>query len=194
MATSNSRSTTVSDEIAPPPANELPWVLEALLFVSEEPQSAGALAAATGASEGAVRRALKQLSADYEARGLRVMDDGRKFQLATQPGYAQYIDRFLGMAPGARLSRAALEVLTIIAYRQPCTRGEIEAVRGVNSDRIVTMLEARGLVEETGIGDGPGQPRLFRTTLKFLEHFGLNSPGDLPALPVEPTLFAVDPL
>ena len=183
------------EAIAPPPQAELPWVLEALLFVAEEPQSLPALAAATGAGEAAVRRALKQLAADYEARGLRLMDDGRRYQLVTHPGFAAYVDRFLGMAPGNRLSRAALEVLTIVAYRQPCSRSEIEAIRGVNSDRVVALLEARGLLEEAGSADGPGRAKLFRTTMKFLEYFGISSPDDLPPLPEQQQQpLALDPL
>jgi len=172
--------------IAAPPPQELPWVLEALLFVSDEPLSAGALAAATGVSDGAVRRALARLTEDYEARGLRVMEDGHRYQLVTAPAYGPYVDRLLGTAPGQRLSRAALEVLTIIAYRQPCTRGEIEAIRGVNSDRLVATLETRGLVENTGQAESPGRPRLYRTTMRFLEHFGIRSASELPALPGAP--------
>jgi segregation and condensation protein B len=184
----------VSEEIAPPPSAELPWVLEALLFVSAEPQPASALAQATGASETAVRRALKQLAADYEARGLRLMHDGRHYQLATHPSYAAYVDRFLGAAAAGRLSRAALEVLTIVAYRQPCTRSEIEAVRGVNSDRLVATLETRGLLEECGTAEGPGRAKLYRTTLRFLEYFGIAGPDELPPLPEERQPAPVDPL
>ena len=181
---------------ARPPANaELPWVLEALLFVSDEPQTLGALASAAGVGEGAARRALVRLAADYEARGLRVMEDGQKYQLVTAPLYAAYVDQLLGSGPGQRLSRAALEVLTIIAYRQPCSRADIEAIRGVNSDKLVAMLESRGLVEQTGIADGPGRAKLFRTTMRFLEHFGISSPRDLPALPeVEGDVLVVEPL
>lgn len=185
----------VSEGITPPPATELPWVIEALLFVAEEPQTVPALAAATGAGEAAVRRALKQLAADYEARGLRLMDDGKRYQLATHPAYAPYVDRFIGMAPGSRLSRAALEVLTIVAYRQPCSRSEVEAIRGVNSDRLVSMLEARGLLEEVGTAEGPGRAKLYRTTMKFLEHFGISSPDELPPLPeVQQQALPVEPL
>ncbi|MGD9933527.1 MAG: SMC-Scp complex subunit ScpB [Dehalococcoidia bacterium] len=176
---------------APRPA-ELPWVLEAILFVAEEPQSFAALAQATGAGEASVRKALRQLAQDYEARGLRVMDDGRRVQLVTHEGYAGYIDQFLGQAPGQRLSRAALEVLTIVAYRQPCSRGEVEAIRGVNSDKLVTTLEVRGLLEEAGTADTPGRAKLYRTTMKFLEYFGIASPSELPPLPAEPGLETVD--
>ncbi|HMS57542.1 MAG TPA: SMC-Scp complex subunit ScpB [Tepidiformaceae bacterium] len=168
-----------------PAPNELPWVIEALLFVSDEPQPLAALANAAGVSEGAVRKALGVLSRDFEARGLRVMEDGQRYQLVTAPDYAPYIDQLLGAGPGQKLSRAALEVLTIVAYKQPCSRAEIEAIRGVNSDRLVTQLEMRGLVEAVGVSEGPGRARLFRTTMKFLEHFGLESPQDLPPIPVD---------
>jgi len=167
----------------PPSANELPWVLEALLFVADEPQPLGALARAAGVSEAAARRALAQLAADYEARGLRLIEDG---QLGAAPEYAPYIEQLIGGGPGQRLSRAALETLTIIAYRQPCTRAEIEAIRGVNSDRHVAILEQRGLIEQAGVGDGPGRPKLYRTTIRFLEHFGISSPKELPPLPEVP--------
>jgi segregation and condensation protein B len=178
----------VSDEgaaITPPSPGELPWVFEALLFVAEEPQTLGALARAAGVGEGSARKALQQLSADYEARGLRLMEDGHRYQLVTAPRYAQYIDAFIGAGPAQRLTRAALETLTIIAYRQPCTRGEIEAIRGVNSDRLVASLEQRGLIDTAGFGDSPGKPKLYRTTMKFLEHFGLQDPAQLPPLPLD---------
>jgi segregation and condensation protein B len=169
-----------------PAPNELPWVIEALLFVADEPQPLGALARAAGVSEAAARRALAQLAADYEARGLRLIEDGKKSQLGAAPEFAPYVEALLGAGPGQRLSRAALETLTIIAYRQPCTRAEVEAIRGVNSDRHVAILEQRGLIDQVGTGDGPGRPKLYRTTIRFLEHFGINSPKDLPPLPDPP--------
>jgi segregation and condensation protein B len=167
----------------PPPPSELPWVLEALLFVADEPQTLGALARATGVSDGAARRALQQLTGDYEARGLRVMEDGQRYQLVSAPDYAPYIDQLLGTGPAQRLTRAALETLTIIAYRQPCTRAEIEAIRGVNSDKLVSTLEQRGLIDNVGQAEGPGRPKLYRTTMKFFEHFGIRSAAELPPLP-----------
>jgi segregation and condensation protein B len=177
---------TEADPIAPPHPNELPWVLEALLFVAEEPQQLQALARAAGVSDGAARKALNQLSADYEARGLRVLEDGQRYQLGASPAYARYIENMLGTGPGQRLTRAALETLTIVAYKQPCTRGEVEAIRGVNSDRLFAILEQRGLIENTGTADGPGRPKLYRTTMRFLEHFGIRSPRELPPLPAAP--------
>ena len=176
------------------PVNELPWVMEALLFVAEEPQPLGALARAAGVSDSAARKALQRLANDYEARGLRLMEDGQRYQLVTAPDYAPYINELLGQGPGQRLSRAALEVLTVIAYKQPCSRAEVEAVRGVNSDRLVAMLEARGLVEHVGLAEGPGKAKLYRTTMRFLEHFGIPSPGELPPLPAEAEPETANPL
>ncbi len=167
------------------PSGELPWVIEAMLFVSEEPQSLAALARAAGVGEVTARRAIDQLKADYEVRGLRLVEDTGHYRLVTAPDYAHFIEALLGTGPGQRLTRAALETLTIIAYKQPCTRAEIEAIRGVNSDRLVATLEQRGLIDNTGRGEGPGRPVLYRTTMKFLEHFGIRGPEELPPLPTD---------
>jgi segregation and condensation protein B len=185
---------TEPDRVAPPPSGELAWVLEALLFVSEEPQTLATLAKAAGVGEGAARRALRQLSADYEARGLRVQEDGHRYQLVTAPSYAPYVANLLGSGPAQRLSRAALETLTIVAYRQPCTRADVETIRGVNSERMLATLEQRGLLEVTGTAEAPGRPKLYRTTMRFYEHFGLRGPDELPPLPREeaPAVEAVD--
>ena len=181
--------------LKPRPASELPWVMEALLFVSEEPQSVAALARAAGCGEGAARKALAQLTEEYEARGLRLMADGHhRYQLVTAPDYAAYVDALVGAGPGQRLTRAALETLTIIAYKQPCTRAEIEAIRGVNSDRLVVTLEQRGLIDSPGWSEGPGRAKLYRTTMKFFEHFGISGPDDLPPLPTPPEPQLTDPL
>ncbi len=166
-----------------PSRDELPWVLEALLLASEEPLGAAALARATGVGERSVRTGIERLSADYEARGLRVREEAGRYHLVTAPEYAPYVARLLGDESSERLSRAALETLTIVAYRQPCTRGEVEAIRGVNSDRIVASLEQRGLVENVGTARSPGRPKLYRPAPRFYEHFGLLGPSDLPPLP-----------
>ncbi|MDZ7727998.1 MAG: SMC-Scp complex subunit ScpB [Dehalococcoidia bacterium] len=184
----------MSEETVKAPArNELPWVLEALLFVSEEPQPLSALARAAGVGEATARKALKQLAADYEARGLRLQEDGQRYQLVTAPAYAPYVTALLGGTAGGRLSRAALETLTIIAYRQPCTRADVESIRGVNSDRLIATLEGRGLIDNVGTADTPGKPRLYRTTMKFFEHFGISGPQDLPPLPGEETTEEASP-
>ena len=167
----------------PPPPSELPWVLEALLFVADEPQTLGALARAAGVSDAAAKRALAQLTGDYEARGLRVMEDGQRYQLVSAPDYAPYIDQLLGTGPAKRLTRAALETLTIIAYRQPCTRAEIEAIRGVNSDKLALHARAARVDRQCRPGRRAGRPKLYRTTMKFFEHFGIRSAAELPPLP-----------
>lgn len=184
----NRQTATASDaeRRSPPAPGELPWVLEAMLFVAEEPQPLAALAQAAGVGEAAVRRALGQLSADYEVRGLRLAEDAGHYRLVTAPDYASYVEALLDTGPAQRLSRATLETLTIIAYRQPCTRSEIEAIRGVNSDKLVATLEHRGLIDSVGRGEGPGRPVLYRTTMRFLEHFGIRSPEELPPLPDDP--------
>jgi hypothetical protein len=104
-------------------------------------------------------------------------------QLVTDPDFGPYVERFLGLESRQRLSGAALESLAIIAYKQPMTRAGVEQVRGVNSDGAIGSLIARGLVEEVGRAPGPGRPALLGTTLRFLEHFGLGKPSDLPPLP-----------
>jgi segregation and condensation protein B len=103
-------------------------------------------------------------------------------QLVTAPEAAPYVEYFLGLEAQRRLSNAALETLAIVAYRQPVTRATVEAVRGVNSDASIATLRARGLLDEGGRAPGPGRPTLFVTTQRFLEHFGLERPEDLPPL------------
>lgn len=179
-------SAAAETNVPAPAGEELPRVLEALLFVAEEPVTAATLARVLGVGEGAVRKALARLREACQGRGLRLLEDGRGYQLVTAPEYAPYVERFLGGADGPRLSRAALETLTIIAYKQPCTRAEVEAIRGVNCDKLIQALELRGLVAVAGQADAPGKPKLYRTTAKFFEYFGLEGPHELPPLPEEP--------
>jgi segregation and condensation protein B len=182
------------DKLSPPPRNELPWVLEAMLFASgDEPRSASAMARAAGVGEATVRRALDQLQADYRARGLRLQYAHGSYRIVTAAQYSKYVAKLLGRADSAKLSRAALEALSIVAYRQPCSRAEVEAVRGVNSDHVVASLEQRGLIEGAGRSDGPGRPKLYRPTLMFYEHFGYTGKDDLPPLPEEEVAEEVDP-
>jgi segregation and condensation protein B len=116
-------------------------------------------------------------------RGLAVQRHGEQLQLTTAPGCAAAVERLLGAPPPARLSRAALEALAIIAYRQPVTRGEIDAVRGVSSDSAVATLLARGLVAEVGRRETVGRPALLAATPECLQYLGLSSLDQLPPLP-----------
>ncbi len=168
--------------ITRPAPDRLPALIESLLFVAEEPQEIGALARSLNVTRQGVERAVAELVASANGRGLFVQRLGDRLQLATVPDAAPYIEQFLEVEHG-RLSRAALEALAVIAYRQPVTRAVIESVRGVNSDQAVATLVARGLVEEVGRAPGPGRPVLFGTTVRFLEYFGLQRPEEMPPLP-----------
>ena len=172
-------------KIGAPAPELLPAVLESLLFVAEEPQEIAALARTVELPRQRVEQALEELAQGAGSRGLFVQRHGDRVQLATVPDAAPYIERFLEVEHG-RLTRASLETLAIIAYRQPVTRATIEAIRGVNADHAVSMLLARELIEEVGRAPGPGRPVLFATTVRFLEYFGLRRPEDLPPLPPDP--------
>ena len=171
--------------LQPPPADKLKAVLESLLFVAQGPVDVGMLARVLRVETGQVEETVETLAADFRERGLRIQRDGRYVQMVTDPEAAPYVERLLGMDNQQRLSHAALEALAIIAYRQPITRAAIDASRGVNSDHAVATLITRGLVEEVGRAAAPGHPALLGTTVRFLEHFGLESPQGLPPLPQE---------
>jgi segregation and condensation protein B len=129
---------------------------------------------------------LKNLSAMYaDGRGLRIQWHGGRVELTTAPNLATLIERFLGLEATARLSRAGLETLAIVAYRQPVTRPGIDSIRGVNSDGVIKSLLNKGLVQEMGRTEGPGRPILYGTTGAFLQHFGLSSVEELPPFVVQ---------
>ena len=161
---------------------DIPAALESLLFVSAEPVAPSQLAAALQVSTSAVEQGLKQLDGELQTRGLRLQRHGGRVQLTTAPEMAETVERFLGLEATSRLSRASLETLAIVAYQQPVTRPQIEAVRGVSSDGVMKSLLGKGLVQEVGRTEGPGRPILYGTSPDFLQHFGLNSLMDLPPL------------
>ncbi len=161
---------------------ELIKILEGLLFVAPEPVTVNHLASAIECEAREVESALEQLKEISQARGIRLQQHGKKVQLVSAPDLADYIERFLGLSVSSKLSPAALEALSIVAYRQPVTRPEIEAIRGVNSDGVLRTLLNKGLVEEVGRLDTVGHPTLFGTTFEFLRYFGLEKLEDLPEL------------
>jgi segregation and condensation protein B len=167
------------------PEARVPALLEALLFVSDGPTDEGALGRALGLARREVRAGLDVLADSLRERGMRLQRGPDGIQLVTAPDAAAYIEAYLGLESGRRLSAAALETLAIIAYRQPVTRGALEAFRGVNCDGAIDTLRNRGLIDIAGRADSPGRPALFATTQKFLEYFGLERPEDLPPLPTE---------
>ncbi|WP_338051674.1 SMC-Scp complex subunit ScpB [Pseudonocardia acidicola] len=176
--------------------SELDAALEALLLVVDAPTEEQALAGALDQPVDRVRSGLRRLSERYTAagRGIDLRRVGEGWRFYTRDTYAPYVERLLLDGQRARLTRAALETLAVVAYRQPVTRARVSAVRGVNCDGVLRTLLTRGLVEEAGV-DGATQGTLFRTTELFLERLGLASVDELPPLaPLLPDVDAIDEL
>jgi segregation and condensation protein B len=164
----------------------LPALVESLLFVAAEPVTIAQLAHVLGASAEATTAAVNELAGAYHAnggRGIRLQQKNDRVQLVSAPEAAPLIERFLGIDLSTSLSTAALETLAVIAYRQPLTRADIEAVRGVNCDGVLRTLISHGLVEPVGRLEQPGRPFLYGTTFQFLQYFGIESVAALPPLP-----------
>lgn len=163
------------------PVDNLLGSIEALLFVSAGPVSIQQLSEALGRSQEDVDAALQSLVSSYRAgRGIRIQQYQGRYQFMSAPEFALEIEKFLGLEASVRLSRAGLETLAIVAYRQPITRPGIDAIRGVNSDGALKSLLSKALVQEVGRSEGPGRPILYGTTSDFLQHFGLESLQELP--------------
>jgi segregation and condensation protein B len=167
---------------------EIRRAMEAVLFLADEAVPAAALAQILEVSRHQVEAALAKMSDDYEARGsgivLRNVAGG--WRLMTHPDAAPVIQQFILSSRHTRLTKASLETLAVVAYKQPVTRHQISSVRGVDSDGVIRALMERGLIEEVGRDDGPGRPVLYGTSALFLERLGLASLADLP--PVTPLL------
>ncbi len=158
-------------------------LIEALLFASDAPLAVEDLArAAEELDTDAVREAIDELRNAYEAEGraFQIYEIAGGYQLLTRPEYAPHVERFETVPGPTRLSGAALEVLAIVAYRQPIGRAEIEDIRGVGSAHVLRSLQDVGVLEVVGRGEGLGRPLLYGTTRRFLEHFGFASLDDLP--------------
>jgi segregation and condensation protein B len=172
--------------------------LEALLFVSDEPLGSSVLAQALDVD----RRRVDDLCAALQTRlderdsGLVLRDIAGGWRLYSHPDAAEVVERFVLSSRQARLTKAALETLAIVAYKQPVTRHQISSIRGVNSDGVLRALQDRGLITETGREQGPGRPMLYGTSAEFLERLGLPSLSALPSLApllgADPTEDAVD--
>ena len=170
--------------LAVSPAGERASALEALLFASAESEDPATLAAALGWPLADVQAGLRELEAMLHGseRGVMLQRDGERVQLVTAPRFGGAVARLLGIERTTRLSSAALETLALVAYRQPLTRAELEAVRGVDSSGVLATLVARELVETAGRRPTPGSPAEYVTTATFLRLFGLASLDELPAL------------
>ena len=156
--------------------------IESLLFVSGRPLEYAELRKLLGVDDAELTGGLQILNdlLESQGRGIRLQRLGEQVQLVTAPENARYIAALLDLPMTARLSTAAMETLAVISYRQPITRAQIEAIRGVNSDRAVASLVQHGLVVEIGRAQTIGRPALFATTPEFLQQFGLTSLEQLP--------------
>lgn len=161
----------------------LTQIVEALLFATDAPLTAGDIARVDERlDEDTVEAVVQQLREEYEAqeRAWQIYDIAGGYQLLTRPDFAPYLERYDTVPQQTRLSNPALEVLAVIAYRQPIGRNEIEEIRGVGSSGVLKTLQDRNLIDIVGRSEGLGRPLLYGTTQKFLEHFGFNSLEDLP--------------
>ena len=161
----------------------LTQIIEALLFASDAPLSAADLSRVDERlDEDTVEAVIQELRAEYELseRSFQIYEVGGGFQLLTRPEFVTVLERYDSVPQPSRLSAPALEVLAIIAYRQPLGRAEIEDIRGVGSSGVLRTLQERSLIEPVARGEGLGRPLLYGTTQKFLEHFGFRSLEDLP--------------
>lgn len=165
--------------------HELSHVIEAILFVAGEPVEISELRRALEITEEETDQAINTLDSDYSfhRRGICLKRFGSHLQLSTRADYAPYVEKLLQPVQKQSLSQAALETLAVIAYKQPVTKLEIEAVRGVKCDYSVQSLTNKGLIEQVGRKEVLGRPILYGTTDKFLSHFGLSSLDDLPKPP-----------
>lgn len=171
--------------------NELKYAVEALLFASERPLSVPEIAEVFSAEgpegkpdETKIRGTLNELKNDYESqrRGFHLLEIAGGYQLVSDPRFSETLKKFYQSRIKKRLTQAALETLSVIAYRQAVTRADVEFIRGVNIDGALKSLLEKNLIKISGRKDVPGRPMLYATTRQFLEHFGLNSLADLPPL------------
>lgn len=153
--------------------------IECLLFVASEPLSVMKIAEIIGTEQATALVLLKELKEAYQDRGFELIEVAGGWQFATKPEQANIIEKYYRPKVNL-LSKAAVETLAIIAYRQPITRAEIEEIRGVNIDRIMGNILEKKLVQDVGRKSGPGRPILYGTTVQFLNFFGLKSLDDLP--------------
>lgn len=165
-------------------ADELERAIEAVLMIAEEPVPPAELGDALGVPSAVVEERCRELATGYQVddRGFMLVRVAGGWRYQSHPELAGYVERFVLRAQRARLSAAALETLAIVAYRQPVSRAQIAAIRGVNVDGVVRSLHQRGYIAEIGRDPGPGQAVLYGTTMLFLERLGLDTLEQLPPL------------
>jgi segregation and condensation protein B len=158
-------------------------ILESLLFITKKPVTLEELASLLPVDRSLIEKSIYELLVEYEGRGIHVAKFAGGYQMVTNQINVDYVDKLLHSPILTTLSNAALETLSIIAYKQPITKLTIENIRGVNSDGVVQTLLEKRLIQESGRSDAVGRPILFGTTVEFLRHFGLKDLKDLAPLP-----------
>ena len=186
MPASEPVSSDLQADIEPRPSetNRNKAILEALLFASGEPLTIGAIAKATSLSEQNIREIIRELTADYRDRnsGIVIAEIADGYEMATDPELAAWIRRMKNVHVSNKLSQPSIETLSIIAYKQPITKVEIDQLSGVNSDAAVKSLLDKRLIKIIGKKESPGRPFLYSTTNEFLQYFGLKNLTELPAI------------
>lgn len=159
-------------------------IIENLLLAADEPISPETLqqVLADGTTADELRDILEELRGDYESKSLQIVEVAEGYQLGTRPDYFEWIRRFLKLDKTFRLSQPALDTLSIIAYKQPLTRAEVEEIRGVDSSGVIKTLLEKKIIGPAGRKEVPGKPIMYKTTKKFLEYFGLRDLSELPTL------------
>lgn len=159
--------------------------IEALIFAASEPLGSKTIAEIAGIAEHTVKQIIADLMEEYrrEGRGIQIIQIANGYQFCTHCECAPFLEKLQKTPRSVGLTQAAVETLAIIAYKQPITKGEIEALRGVSVESPLNTLLDKHLVEEAGRKDVPGRPILYRTSQKFLKHFGLNDLTQLPGIP-----------
>ena len=159
--------------------------IESLLFVSKRPLSVEDIDEISRLGQDTILRAVDELSSSYESRGIQLIKIANGYLMATRPKYSGYIEKFLKSPVSVSLSQQSMETLSIIAYKQPIARAEIERIRGVLCDGVIKTLLDKKLIKEAGRSDTVGRPILYATTIEFLKHFGMHDLGELPPLEEE---------
>ena len=155
-------------------------ILESMIFTSPSPVRVSELAEATGWSEGMIERDLRQVEGRYLDHGLELQRVAGAYRLVTKSEMSEHVERLIGVQTRRRLTRSQLETLAVVAYRQPVTRAQVEAYRGVNCERLLSQLSDMRLVREAGRAELPGRPYIYATTIEFLRYFGLDKLENLP--------------
>lgn len=159
-------------------------IIEALLFTSGEPLSLEDICDVLDIDKKSCQILIEKMTEEFDShgRGIQIICFNNKYQLCTRPEYTDYIRKLLKPQNKQSLSRAAVEVIAIIAYKQPITRQAIDSIRGVKCDRIINSLIEKRLIREVGRLDSPGRPKLYGTTDEFLRYFGLKNLDELPKI------------